>query len=123
MFYLCSNSINGNWLVLKNNVIDYIRCQSRFVPHQLNKSNNKSPWLKKSIDKQTKIKQLLSNTLEPNQKMTFVAIKCREIKLNRLFEKLKWIINHQLYLTLNTIPNICINTLDKSKRFNTLSET
>ena len=51
---LSSNNVNDNWLTLKNIVLDV---QNKFVTHQPNKSNNKPPWLKKSIHKQIKKKQ------------------------------------------------------------------
>ena len=52
---LSSNNVNDNWLTLKNIILD---AQSKFVPRLCNKkSNNKPPWLKKSIHKQIKKKQ------------------------------------------------------------------
>ena len=40
-------------------------------------------------NKSRRIKQPLSNTSEPNQKITTAAIRCREIRLNKLFGKLR----------------------------------
>ena len=51
---LSSDNVNDNWLTFKNIILD---TQSKFVPLQPTKSNNKPPWLKKSIHKEIKKKQ------------------------------------------------------------------
>ena len=41
---LSSDNVNDNWIVLKNIML---KAQSKFVPLQSNRPNNKPPWLKK----------------------------------------------------------------------------
>ena len=51
---LCNDNVNENWTTFKNILLD---AQQKFVPLQPIKSNNKPPWLKKSIHKEIKNKQ------------------------------------------------------------------
>ena len=52
---LSSDDVNDNRAAFKNTILD---AQSKFIPLQPNKSNNKPPWLKKSFHKEIKNKQV-----------------------------------------------------------------
>ena len=86
---LSSNNVNDNWLTFKNIILD---AQSEFVPCQPNKLNNKPPWLTKSIHKQIKKKQeAFRQYLSTKSDNDF---QCKEVRLNRLFGRQRWIINY-----------------------------
>ena len=98
---LSSNSVNDNLFTLKNIILD---ARSKFASRQPNnKSNNKPPWLKKSIHKQIKKQAAFKQYLKTKSENDFCNYQIQRNKAKQIIQKAK--MEHELSIISNLKSN------------------